>query len=125
MEFKITRIATVRLLTSDIKKSRDFYSALFNDAPVEDSETFVSFRLGESHFDIAVADAKNPVSQGGSVGYWLFDDLGAIIKRASELGATIYRGPLPVPQIQRTIVQIQDPCGGIIGFEAPLPGDLK
>ena len=120
MNFKLTRIATVRLLTRDLKRSRDFYRSLFNHAPVEDSETFVSFRLGENHFDIAVADAKNPTSQGGSVGYWLVDDLGAILKRASELGATIYRGPLPVPEIQRTIVQIQDPCGGIIGFEAPI-----
>ncbi|MBL7688110.1 MAG: VOC family protein [Bdellovibrionaceae bacterium] len=120
MELKITRVAAIRLLTSDLQKSRDFYRALFNHDPVEDSETFVSFRLGESHFDIAVADAKNPVSQGGSVGYWLVDDLGVLLKRASELGATIYRGPLPVPQIQRTIVQIQDPCGGIVGFEAPI-----
>lgn len=120
MSLKITHIATVRLLTGDLQKSRDFYRALFNLDPLEDSETFVSFQLGESHFDIAVADAKNPVSQGGSVGYWLVDDLGVLLKRASELGATIYRGPLPVPQIQRTIVQIQDPCGGIVGFEAPI-----
>lgn len=120
MNLKVTRIATIRLLTDDLKRSRDFYRAFFNSTPIEDSETFVSFKLGESHFDIAIADAKNPVSHGGSVGYWLVDDLGALLKRASDLGAIIYRGPLPVPQIKRTIVQIQDPCGGIVGFEAPI-----
>ncbi|MBK7890321.1 MAG: VOC family protein [Bdellovibrionales bacterium] len=125
MGFKVTGIATIRLLSRDLKKSREFYRSLFDTEPVEDSDSFASFRLGNSHFDIAIADAKNPVSQGGSVGYWFVDDLGAMLKRASELGASIYRGPLPVPEIQRTIVQIQDPCGGIVGFEAPLPGDLK
>lgn len=119
MDLKITRVTTIRLLTNDLKKSREFYRSLFTAEPVEDSETFVSFQLGGSHFDIAIADIRNPTSPGGSVGYWLVDDLDAALKRAIELGATIYRGPLRVPEIQRTIVQIQDPCGGIIGFEAP------
>ncbi len=55
---------------------------------------------------------------GGAVGYWFVDDLKAAIDRALELGGERYRGPLEVPETQRTIVQIKDPCGNVIGFEA-------
>ncbi len=36
-----------------------------------------------------------------------------------KIGGQVYRGPLKVLEIQRTILQIQDPFGNIIGFEAP------
>jgi predicted enzyme related to lactoylglutathione lyase len=84
------------------------------------TKTCFSFKINETYFDISLADTKSPLSTGGSVGYWLVDNLEGVIKRAQELGGSIYRGPLRVPEIQRTIVQIQDPYGNVIGFEAPL-----
>jgi predicted enzyme related to lactoylglutathione lyase len=52
------------------------------------------------------------------VGYWLVDDLEAAISAAIKLGGKVYRGPLKVDEVQRTIVQIVDPYGGVIGLEA-------
>jgi predicted enzyme related to lactoylglutathione lyase len=43
------------------------------------------------------------------------------VGRAIELGGEIYRGPLRVEEVRRTIVQIKDPMGNIIGFEAEFP----
>ncbi len=119
MSFKIEEVSAIRIFATDIKKSRDFYRALFNQEPMEDLEFFVSFKIGGSCFDITVPDAKNPFSHGGSVGYWLVDSIDLALKKAEELGGKLYRGPLKVPETQRTIMQIQDPCGNVIGFEAP------
>lgn len=112
MPIKIKNFATLRLSVSDIKKSRDWYRSLFEIEPAEDLENFVSFKMGEIGLDITLADQKSPVSQGGSVG--------STIAHAIELGGKIYRGPLRVEEVQRRIVQIQDPFGNVIGFEGEL-----
>ena len=54
----------------------------------------------------------------GSVGYWFIDDMDELLKRVEQIGGKIYRGPLRVNEVQRTIVQIQDPFGNVIGIEA-------
>lgn len=119
MSFKIREVSAIRIFANDIKKSRDFYKALFDQEPIEDLEFFVSFKVGGSCFDITVPDAKNPHSQGGSVGYWLVDNIDVVLEKVEELGGKLHRGPLKVPETQRTIMQIQDPFGNVIGFEAP------
>lgn len=111
--------STIRLCSENVKASRDFYTRLFDQAPIEDLENFVSFRIAGVCLDIALADAKSPTSHGGAVGYWLVDDLKTVIEKSKALGAEIYRGPLKVNEAQRTIVQIIDPIGNVIGFEAP------
>lgn len=85
---------------------------------MEDSEGFVSFRIGGLSFDLCRADEKSPCSRGGSVGYFLVDDLEGVIAQANNLGGSIYRGPLKVDETQRTIAQILDPFGNVIGLEA-------
>lgn len=119
MSFKIKEFAGIRIFSNDLRKSRDWYKALFNQDPIEDLESFVSFKINGTCFDITVPDAKNPFSSGGAVGYWLVDNIETVLKRVEELDGKLYRGPLRVPEMQRTIMQIQDPFGNIIGFEAP------
>ncbi|MDG0815147.1 VOC family protein [Bdellovibrio svalbardensis] len=118
MSFKIQEVTAIRIFSNDIQKSRDWYEALFNLEPIEDLDFFVSFKIGGACFDITLPDAKNPFSQGGSVGYWLVDDIDAVLKKVEELGGKLYRGPLKVSETQRTIMQVQDPFGNVIGFEA-------
>lgn len=111
--------ATLRICSTDVARSRDWYQDFLGLEPVEDLENFVSFRIGGTTFEISVADAKSPSSPGGSVGYWLVPELESVLARAQKLGGRIYRGPLRVDEVRRTIVQIMDPCGNVIGFEAP------
>lgn len=118
MNFKVKNFATIRLSVEDVKKSRDWYKSFFGMNPVEDLENFVSFKIAQTSFDIALADPKSPLSTGGSVGYWLVDNLDAAVAHAIELGATVYRGPLRVDEAQRTIVQLLDPQGNVLGLEA-------
>ena len=117
MSFQVKEFSTIRISVVNVSQSRDWYKSLFNIEPVEDIENFASFKIANTCFDISLADSKSPMSTGGSVGYWLVDNLENVIQRAEQLGGKIYRGPLKVPEVGRTIVQIQDPFGNVIGFE--------
>jgi predicted enzyme related to lactoylglutathione lyase len=119
MGFTVFKFSTIRVLSNDVRKSRDWYAHLFDQEPVEDQDNFVSFKIADAYLDITVPDPKNPFSSGGSIGYWLVDDLNLLLKKVESLGGKLYRGPLQVPEIQRAILQIQDPFGNIVGFEAP------
>ena len=119
MSFQIKSFSTIRISVSNVSQSRDWYKALFGQNPIEDLENFVSFKIGDTCFDISRVDSKSPLSTGGSVGYWLVDNLDHLLDAVKQLDGKIYRGPLRVNEIQRSIVQVQDPFGNIIGFEAP------
>lgn len=119
MSFKIESFITLRITVTDVGRSRDWYKQLFNQEPYEDLEDFVSFKINGNFIDLCLADDKSPVSTGGSVGYWLVNDLDSLLSRVEQIGGKIYRGPLRVNETQRTILQVQDPFGNVIGFEAP------
>lgn len=116
----IHSFSTLRITVADVAKSRDWYQAFLGKPPIEDLENFASFEVGGHRLDIALADEKSPISKGGSVGYWLTNDLSAAIHRAQQLGGRVYRGPLPVREINRTIVQIEDAYGNVFGIEAAI-----
>lgn len=118
MNFKIKEFSTLRLLSNDVSKSRDWYKSLFNQDPIHDTDNFVSFKVAGVFFDITSPDAKNPFSSGGSIGYWLVENIDEAIARVKELGGEVFRGPLKVQEINRIIVQIKDPFGNVIGFES-------
>lgn len=118
MAFTVKEFSTIRICSPDVTKSRDWYQSLFAIKPVEDTGTFVSFKINGTCLDISQADSKSPLSTGGSIGYWLVDNLDEVIVRAVELGGFVYRGPLKVEEVRRIIVQIKDPLGNVIGFEA-------
>lgn len=120
MTFTLIEFATIRMCVSDVANSRDWYRRFFGADPVEDLENFVSFKIANTLFDLAVVDAKSPLSKGGSVGYWFVDDLRAAIEHALSLGAKVYRGPLDVKEVGRTIVRIEDPHGNVFGLEGAL-----
>ena len=118
MAFEVKSFATIRLCVTNIQKSRDWFKAFFGVEPIEDFENFVSFKICGTVLDIVLADEKSPLSAGGSVGYWFVDNLEEAISRATILGGKVYRGPLRVNEIKRTIVQIIDPHGNVMGLEA-------
>lgn len=113
----IQALYRLRLISSDIKQSKLFFENLFDVKAIEDQTTLVVFRIADSYLEVISEDIKNPASTGGSIGYWLVDDLDYFINKANELGGKIYRGPLKLNKIKSRIVQFQDPAGCIIGFE--------
>jgi predicted enzyme related to lactoylglutathione lyase len=115
---KVREFTAIRISSPDVQKSRDWYEKFFSISPTEDSKKFVSFKINGVAFDISEADDKSPYSTGGSVGYWLVDDMETAMGNAKRIGAEIYRGPLLVKEVNRRIVQIKDPIGNVFGLEA-------
>lgn len=129
-------LVTLRLFVREVGPVAEWYERLFEVAPCESLEAFVSFDLNGSaqgagaRLDISLADEKSPSGAGGCIGYWLVADLDTLLGRVKALGGEIYRGPLRVDEIGRTIVQIKDPFGHIMGFEADFashkgPADIQ
>ncbi len=110
--------STLRMVVSNVEAAKDWFHSFTGLAPIEDSPNFVAFQLGTSTLEILLADEKNPASFGGSIGYWMVKDLDKAIAKAESLGAEVYRGPLYVSEINKTICQISTPFGANIGLEA-------
>jgi predicted enzyme related to lactoylglutathione lyase len=106
----------VYLFTSDLAASRDWYRNALGIEPTIDMENFAEFRPADSSgLCLHPADAKSPLSTGGSVGYWRVINLRAAIEHFQKHGAKIYRGPLDIGNGQ-AICQMIDPIGNVIGF---------
>lgn len=114
---KISGLITNLMFVDNIAKSAKFYEQLFQVTPIELEENFCSFKFGSSYFNLHPSDELSPISKGGSVGYWHVEDLSYFVKHAESIGAKVYRGPLYVKEINRTICQLEDPMGNIIGVE--------
>lgn len=111
-------LSTVLIFVIDIKQSRDWYCNFLDLIPVEDYHNFVSFQIGTTFLNLHLADTLSPISTGGSVAYWVVDNLDVAIQKAINLNGRLYRGPLKVKEISGTMAQIIDPFGNVFGLEA-------
>ncbi len=117
---KIPRLKTLRLCVADVKASALYYESLFGVRPSEEQDNFALFNLSGTHLELVVADRKNPLSTGGSIGYFETECLKETIERAKSIGGEIWRGPLTISENGWSIVQIKDTEGNIIGLEGIL-----
>jgi predicted enzyme related to lactoylglutathione lyase len=104
------------LSTSDLKKSKDFYSAVFGwdwGGADEYAEAVVSGRT------IAGVMPRRPDMQAEVPDNWLVyfgtDDVDADVKRAQDLGATVAVEPLDIPGTGRFAV-LMDPESGVFAL---------
>lgn len=106
----------IYLFTPDLTASKDWYKKVLKIEPTMGIENFVEFRLnGNNGLCLHHADAKSPLSTGGSVGYWKVMNFNATIEHFKMHGVKIYRGPLKIEN-GKTICQILDPIGNVIGL---------
>jgi predicted enzyme related to lactoylglutathione lyase len=82
-------------------------------------DCYSPFVLGSARIELVKADAKNPASPGGSVGYLHVTDLQAWITRFKDGGAKVYRGPRPITEQGITICQMIEPQGSALGLVGP------
>ena len=117
MKPKLLRIHLTDQITSDPKKTTDFYSALlgFGQEPVEEANDCVSYCLtneeGKEVFGI-VDEINFKGWTPGWVLYFEVEDFEAQCKKAEELGGTIvYKG--------KNQCLIKDPSGSPIVLNTP------
>ena len=111
------RLHSCLLFVDDIAKSREYYMKFLELHPVEDLENFISFQIGDNFINLHLADAKSPLSTGGCVCYLQVANIDFWVKKATDIGGAIWRGPLKLDNGQ-ILYQIIDPFGNVIGLES-------
>ena len=104
---------------ADVGSTTRWYAQVLEVEPKVYDDQFSLFCLGSARIELVKADAKNPASPGGSVGYLHVTDLQAWNTRFKEGGANVYRGPLPIPEEGITICQMIEPHGTVLGLVGP------
>ena len=116
-------LRTCLLFVSEMEQSKNYYAEFLGLSPVEDLVDFASFQIGKQFINLHLADGKSPLSTGGCVCYLHVENLEYWIKRATDIGGIIWRGPLKVSN-KLTICQILDPFGNAIGLESTRDTDI-
>lgn len=110
------QVAEIMYFVPDRLAAAKWYSDLF--------DTEITFLADPEHFFIQVgnqevwfsqADSKVPSGAVGQVAYWEVEDFDAVLERAVQLGAKLYRGPLD-RQDGTYMCQVQDPYQNLLGF---------
>ncbi len=61
---------TALYFVENVQQTKNWYTKLLGISPIEDSESFASFKVGSSFLNFHLADKMSPVSTGGCVAYW-------------------------------------------------------
>ncbi|MDE0118619.1 MAG: hypothetical protein OXM55_01260 [Bdellovibrionales bacterium] len=107
----------VYLFVNDVKKSSSWYSKVLNIPLTIDEDKFSLIKIGSCELCFHPADDKSPVSTGGSVAYWYVENLTEAVDLFVNHGASLYRGPIEIPESDEGICQIKDPFGNVIGLQ--------
>lgn len=111
-------LSVVRLHIHDVRKAADWYSEAFGLKVTRCTDDFALLQKGSSILERARADAKNPVSCGGTVSYWTVPSISESCDRLSAAGAAMFRRPLEIPEEGLVICQMKDPFGGVFGLRS-------
>ena len=112
----LNKLHATYLFVESVKESSTWYSKVLDSQLEIDDENFGLIRIGENELCFHRADAKSPVSTGGSVAYWHVENLLEVVNVFVENGGIIYRGPIEIPENDEGICQVKDPFGNVIGL---------
>lgn len=104
----------------DVSAALDWYRLALPDARLLRFDGDAPAILDLNGFSIELVPSDEKVSHGkcGTVLYWSVANIDAVIKRLQSMGATLYRGPLPIEN-NLSMCQLEDPFGNLIGFRGP------
>ncbi len=105
------------IYVNDISSGIDWYRKAFQEAKTVYLEEFNFTVLEVNGFmvEIVQADEKTGSGKLGTVMYWSTPNLAAAINHFKNLGAKLYRGPIPIEN-GLSMCQIEDPFGNLIGL---------
>jgi uncharacterized protein len=109
-------VSEIMYFVSDRRRAAAWYSKLFGIeiTYLENPEHFF-IRVGNQDVWFHQSDNKVPSGAAGHVAYWQVADFDAVLERATQLGAKLYRGPLD-RQDGSYMCQVKDPDGNLIGL---------
>jgi predicted enzyme related to lactoylglutathione lyase len=92
-----------------------FPSAVRSFAP---GTNFEFLQVGNVQLEVVPSDDRVSSGAAGSVVYWHVADLGEALLHFSNLGATVYRGPMHI-EAGLGMCQVKDPWGNCVGLRGP------
>lgn len=110
----------IDLMTSDVKKSREFYTALFGwSYETGDEEKYggytMAFKDGKSVAGLMLSGQNGEGNPDMWSTYLRVDDIAASMAAAKNAGAMAYMEPMDVPE-QGSMAMLGDPSGATIGL---------
>jgi predicted enzyme related to lactoylglutathione lyase len=109
----------VVFIVEDPDAARAWYADLFEVEPRRlEAFDFTYLDIGGVVVEFLQADAKSQPGTNGQVAYWLVPSFEAFVARATDRGASLYRGPIDIEDARR-MAQLQDPFGNVIGIRGP------
>ncbi len=113
------RVAEIMYFVPDQLAATKWYSDLFGiEITFLENPDYFFIQVGDQEVWFSQADSKVPSGAAGHVAYWQVDDFDAVLDRATELGAKLYRGPLN-REDGSYMCQIKDPYGNLMGLIGP------
>jgi uncharacterized protein len=110
------QVSEVIYFVSDRRAAAEWYSNLFGiEITWLDNPEHFFIRVGEQEVWFHQSDIKVPSGAAGQVAYWQVTDFNAVLERAIQLGAKLYREPLD-RQDGTYMCQVLDPDGNPIGI---------
>ncbi|AIY01833.1 Putative hydroxylase [Arthrobacter sp. PAMC 25486] len=110
----------IDLMTSDMNKSRDFYTALFGwSYETGDEEKYGGYTMAYKDGKSVAGLMQSGQDAGGQPDIWStylrVDDMAASMAAAKNAGAMAYMEPMDVPE-QGSMAMIGDPSGAAVGL---------
>jgi uncharacterized protein len=112
----------VELASTDIAKSKTFYSKLFDwnleDVPMGGDAAYTMIKVGEGTGGGMMTNPA-PGTPSAWLAYVLVDDVAAATQRAKSLGATIVKDVIEVPGAGWMSIFV-DPTGAMLALWKPM-----
>ena len=109
-------IRSVIFFVDDVLQSVEWYKKLLGVEPVVREGRLSHFEIGGTVLYLHPADDRSPVSTGNQIVYWEVDFFGSAVGKATEMGATIHRGPKELKG-GVMVCQLKDPYGNVFGIQ--------
>ncbi|HYT83958.1 MAG TPA: VOC family protein [Gemmatimonadales bacterium] len=108
-------LRTVIYQVPDLKRAKEWYSAVFGVKPYFDEPFYVGFNIGGYELGLDPDTKGAQPGPGGSVAYWGVPNADAALAHFKQAGATVRSAVQDVGEGIR-VATVADPFGNIVGL---------
>ncbi|WP_157139768.1 VOC family protein [Roseibium aggregatum] len=120
---KTSQAATVQrlgvyVLSSDLKRSREFYGAIFGTAPKIETDVLIGFDVAGGLFAVISKQTFAPDAKlcGNTVPYLKVDDIQAALQHVETIAPDALKAPGLISEGPISLFKVTDPDGNILEY---------
>ncbi|NKX63483.1 hypothetical protein HEP89_05180 [Labrenzia sp. 5N] len=108
----------VYVLSSDLKRSREFYGAIFGTAPKIETDVFIGFDVAGGLFAVISKQTFAPDAKlgGNTVPYLKVDDIQMALQHVETIAPDALKAPGLISEGPISLFKVTDPDGNIIEY---------